>query len=102
MLKKILKHTLRTLLVILLVLLLVPALLYVPAVQDLARRRAVAYASRTLGMEVSVDSPRIDLETLFLDVVRDSDDSEGGGRVRASSLAPFLGGGTADRDEGIG
>ena len=30
----------------LLVLLLVPALLYVPAVQDLVRRRAVAYASR--------------------------------------------------------
>ena len=59
MLKKILKHTLRTLLVILLVLLLVPALLYVPAVQDLARRRAVAYASRTLGMEVSeLDEPQ--------------------------------------------
>ena len=59
MLKKILKHTLRTLLVILLVLLLVPALLYVPAVQDLVRRRAVAYASRTLGMEVSVESIRL-------------------------------------------
>lgn len=59
MLKKILKHTLRTLLVILLVLLLVPALLYVPAVQDLARRRAVAYASRTLGMEVSVERIRL-------------------------------------------
>lgn len=59
MLKKILKHTLRTLLVILLVLLLVPALLYVPAVQDLVRRRAVAYASRTLGMEVSVENIRL-------------------------------------------
>ena len=59
MLKKILKHTLRTLLVILLVLLLVPALLYVPAVQDLARRRAVAYASQTLGMEVSVERIRL-------------------------------------------
>ena len=43
----------------LLVLLLVPALLYVPAVQDLARRRAVAYASRTLGMEVSVERIRL-------------------------------------------
>ena len=59
MLKKILKYTLRTLLVVLLVLLLVPALLYVPAVQDLVRRRAVAYASRTLGMEVSVESIRL-------------------------------------------
>ena len=59
MLKKILKHTLRTLLVVLLVLLLVPALLYVPAVQDLVRRRAVAYASRTLGMEVSVERIRL-------------------------------------------
>lgn len=59
MLKKILKHTLRTLLIILLVLLLVPALIYVPAVQDLARRRAVAYASRTLGMEVSVERIRL-------------------------------------------
>ena len=43
----------------LLVLLLVPALLYVPAVQDLARRRAVAYASRTLGMEGSVERIRL-------------------------------------------
>ena len=59
MLKKILKYTLRTLLVIVLVLLLVPALLYVPAVQDLVRRRAVAYASRTLGMEVSVERIRL-------------------------------------------
>ena len=59
MLNIILIHTLRTLLIILLVLLLVPALLYVPAVQDLARRRAVAYASRTLGMEVSVERIRL-------------------------------------------
>lgn len=59
MLKKILKHTLRTLLVLLLVLLLVPALLYIPAVQDLACRQAVAYASRTLGMEVSVGRLRL-------------------------------------------
>lgn len=48
MLKKILKYTFRTLLVILLVLILVPALLYIPAVQDFVRSKAVGYASRTL------------------------------------------------------
>ena len=40
MLKKILKYTFRTLLVILLVLMLVPALLYIPAVQDFVRGKA--------------------------------------------------------------
>ena len=53
MLKKILKYTLRTLLVILLVLMLVPALLYIPAVQDFVRGKAVGYASRTLGKALS-------------------------------------------------
>ena len=47
MLKKILKYTFRTLLVILLVLMLVPALLYIPAVQDFVRGKAVGYASPT-------------------------------------------------------
>ena len=55
MLKKILKYTFRTLLVILLVLMLVPALLYIPAVQDFVRGKAVGYASRTLGMDLSVE-----------------------------------------------
>ena len=59
MLKKILKYTLRTLLVLLVVLLLVPALLYVPAVQNLVRRRAVDYASRALGMDLSVERIRL-------------------------------------------
>ncbi|MFQ7501920.1 MAG: hypothetical protein ACLRMJ_00025 [Alistipes finegoldii] len=54
MLKKILKYTFRTLLVILLVLMLVPALLYIPAVQDFVRGKAIGYASRTLGMDLSV------------------------------------------------
>ena len=54
MLKKIMKHTLRTLAVLLLAVLLLPALLYVPAVQDLVRRKAAAYASQALGMELSV------------------------------------------------
>ena len=59
MLKKILKYTFRTLLVILLVLILVPALLYIPAVQDFVRSKAVGYASRTLGMDLSVERLRL-------------------------------------------
>lgn len=59
MLKKIMKHTLRTLAVLLLVALLLPALLYVPAVQDLVRRKAAAYASQTLGMELLVARLRL-------------------------------------------
>lgn len=59
MLKKILKYTFRTLLVILLVLMLVPALLYIPAVQNFVRGKAVGYASRTLGMDLSVERLRL-------------------------------------------
>lgn len=59
MLKKILKYTFRTLLVILLVLILVPALLYIPAVQDFVRSKAVGYASQTLGMDLSVERLRL-------------------------------------------
>lgn len=59
MLKKIMKHTLRTLAVLLLAVLLLPALLYVPAVQDLVRRKAAAYASRALDMELSVERLRL-------------------------------------------
>ena len=58
MLKKIVKYTLRTLLVILLAALLIPALLYVPAVQDFIRGKAVGYASEALGMELSVGPTR--------------------------------------------
>lgn len=53
------KHTLRTLAVLLLAVLLLPALLYVPAVQDLVRRKAAAYASQALGMELSVERLRL-------------------------------------------
>lgn len=59
MLKKIMKHTLRTLAGLLLAVLLLPALLYVPAVQDLVRRKAAAYASRALDMELSVERLRL-------------------------------------------
>ena len=59
MLKKILKYTLRTLLVVAIVLLLACALLYIPAVQDFIRGKAVGYASRTLGMDVSVERIRL-------------------------------------------
>ena len=58
MLKKIVKYTLRTLLVLLLVL-LIPALLYIPAVQDFIRGKAVGYASEALGMELSVGRIRL-------------------------------------------
>lgn len=45
---------------------------------------------RATGKEVTVDRPRIDLEAFFLDVVREADAEEGGGRVRTAPLAPFL------------
>lgn len=59
MLKKIMKHTLRTLAGLLLAVLLLPTLLYVPAVQNLVRRKAAAYASQALGMELSVERLRL-------------------------------------------
>ena len=59
MLKKIVKYTLRTLLVVLLLVLLIPALLYIPAVQDFIRGKAVGYASGALGMELSVGRIRL-------------------------------------------
>lgn len=59
MLKKIVKYTLRTLLVVLLLVLLIPALLYIPAVQDFIRGKAVGYASEALGMELSVGRIRL-------------------------------------------
>ena len=59
MLKKIVKYTLRTLLVVLLLMLLIPALLYIPAVQDFIRGKAVGYASEALGMELSVGRIRL-------------------------------------------
>lgn len=59
MLKKIAKYTLRTLLIILLVVVLLPALLYIPAVQNFVRARAEGYASEALGMELSVERLRL-------------------------------------------
>ena len=43
MLKKIIKYTLRALLVVLVVLILVPALLYIPAVQDFVRKLSLIH-----------------------------------------------------------
>ena len=40
--------------------------------------------------DVSVDRPRINLETFFLDVVAEADAASGGGAVRTSDLASFL------------
>lgn len=59
MLRKILKYTFGTLFVILLVLLLAVASLYIPAVQDFIRKKAVGYASGALGMELSVGRLRL-------------------------------------------
>lgn len=74
MLRKIIKYTLRTLIVILLAVLLAPALLYVPAVQDFIRGKAVGYASEALGMDLSVGRIRLAFplrltveETLLID-----------------------------------
>lgn len=74
MLRKIVKYTLRTLIVILLAVLLAPALLYVPAVQDFIRGKAVGYASEALGMDLSVGRIRLAFplrltveETLLID-----------------------------------
>lgn len=53
---------------------------------------AMEALEKATGRTVSVDSPRIDLETYFLDVVRASDAEDGGGRVRATDIAPFLAG----------
>ena len=74
MLRKIVKYTLRTLIFILLAVLLAPTLLYVPAVQDFIRGKAVGYASEALGMDLSVGRIRLAFplrltveETLLID-----------------------------------
>lgn len=59
MLKKILKYTLRTLLVIFIVLVLIVALIYIPGVQNFVRKHGVKYASEALGMDVSVGRLRL-------------------------------------------
>jgi ABC-2 type transport system ATP-binding protein len=40
--------------------------------------------------DISIDRPRVNLETFFLDVVAEADAESGGGAVRTSDLAPFL------------
>ena len=52
--KKILKHTLRGLCALVAMLIAFVALLYLPAVQDFARRKAVGPLSKALGMELTV------------------------------------------------
>ena len=59
MLKKILKYTRRALLAVLLLLLLLPALCYIPGIQELIRREAERQAARTLGMELSIGRIRL-------------------------------------------
>ena len=57
--KKFLKYTLRTLLALVLLLFCCLALLYVPAVQELARRKALGPLSKSLGLEISAERFRL-------------------------------------------
>lgn len=59
MLKKILKYTVRTLIVLLLLPFLVGALLYIPGVQNFIRRQAEIQVERHLGMELSIGRIRL-------------------------------------------
>lgn len=59
MLKKILKYTRRALLAVLLLLLLLPALCYIPGIQELIRRQAERQVARALNMELSIGSIRL-------------------------------------------
>lgn len=74
MLRKIIKYTLRVLLVLLVILILIPVLLYLPPIQDFARAKASAYASHALGMELTIGRLRLAFplrltidETLLID-----------------------------------
>ena len=40
--------------------------------------------------DISIDRPRVNLETFFLDVVAEADAESGGGAVRTTAIAPFL------------
>ena len=40
--------------------------------------------------DISIDRPRVNLETFFLDVVAEADAESGGGAVRTATIAPFL------------
>ena len=57
--KKFLKYTLRTLLALILLLFCCLALLSLPAVQELARRKALGPLSKSLGLEISVERFRL-------------------------------------------
>lgn len=57
--KKFLKYTLRGVLAIVLLLFCCLGLLYVPAVQELARRKALGPLSKSLGLEISVERFRL-------------------------------------------
>ena len=88
MLKKIMKHTLRTLAGLLLAVLL-PALLYVPAVQDLVRRKAAAYASQALGMELSVERLRLSFPLRRSALVPAEGDERATGKTFLGNLKDF-------------
>ena len=65
-------------------------------VKDLAAARAndvrdgLAALAGAKTEDISVDRPRVNLETFFLDVVAEADAKSGGGAVRTSELASFL------------
>ncbi len=53
-------------------------------------RKGLAALAGIEADEISVDRPRVNLETFFLGVVAAADAKSGGGAVRTSDLAPFL------------
>jgi ABC-2 type transport system ATP-binding protein len=53
-------------------------------------RKGLAALAGIEADEISVDRPRVNLETFFLGVVAAADAKSGGGAVRTSVLAPFL------------
>ena len=61
-----------------------------PATRTDAVRDGVAELAGVTAADVTVDRPRVNLESFFLDVVAEADAASGGGAVRTSDLAEFL------------
>ncbi len=65
-------------------------------VKDLPADRADDVRDRLASLagakpeDISIDRPRVNLETFFLDVVAEADAESGGGAVRTATIAPFL------------
>ena len=57
--RKILKYILKIFLYLFLVLLILPALLYIPSIQDFAKNKALVYASENFNIDLSIDRIRL-------------------------------------------